>query len=130
MLNLSLIPAHLDVVIGDHYFELKFKVEKMGVDEHGVEVEVDWSPDADGEGEEDGEREDLEPKQMNHDLRRESKRAKNSALSETSTDKNGSGFKEQTIEAPVPNQSALKDIIQNMAEGEFVTFLKKRQGRS
>jgi hypothetical protein len=59
-----------------------------------VEVEVDWSPDADGEGEEDGEGEDLELKQMDHKLRRDSKSAKNSAHSETSTDKNGSGFKE------------------------------------
>jgi hypothetical protein len=30
------------VVIGDHYFELEFEVEKRGFDENGEEVDVDW----------------------------------------------------------------------------------------
>lgn len=76
VLNPLLIPPHLDVVIGDHYFELKFKVERLGVDENGEEVIVDWKGDAGGEGEEDGEmegnpREDpslsREPKRMKGD---------------------------------------------------------------
>nr|CAH67405.1 OSIGBa0137D06.6 [Oryza sativa] len=56
-----LLPKVLDVVIGDHYFELKFEVEKKGVDENGEEVEFnleDWDGDEeDGniEGEESGE---------------------------------------------------------------------------
>jgi hypothetical protein len=29
------------VVIGDHYFELEFEVEKVGVDENGEEAEFD-----------------------------------------------------------------------------------------
>jgi hypothetical protein len=30
-----LIPEQLDVVIGDHYFELDFEVERVGIDENG-----------------------------------------------------------------------------------------------
>ena len=40
VLNPMLIPAHLDVVIGDHYFELEFEVERLGLDENGEEMEV------------------------------------------------------------------------------------------
>jgi hypothetical protein len=29
------------VVIGDHYFELEFEVEKVGVDENGEQAEFD-----------------------------------------------------------------------------------------
>ena len=32
VLNPKLIPTHLDVVIGDHYFELDFEVEKRSFD--------------------------------------------------------------------------------------------------
>ena len=42
VLNPLLIPPELDVVIGDHYFELEFEVEKMGIDENGEEVLVEW----------------------------------------------------------------------------------------
>jgi len=53
VLNPLLIPARLDVVIGDHYFELEFEVEKKGFDENGEEMEVDWDGgEGDGEGEE------------------------------------------------------------------------------
>lgn len=48
----------------------------MRVDEHGEEVDVDWSRGADGEGEEDEEGKDLGPKQIDHDLEREPKRTK------------------------------------------------------
>jgi hypothetical protein len=30
------------VVIGDHYFELDFEVERVGIDENGEEVEFEW----------------------------------------------------------------------------------------
>jgi len=30
ILNPMLIPLHLDVIIGDHYFQLVFEVEKLG----------------------------------------------------------------------------------------------------
>jgi hypothetical protein len=42
VLNPGLIPTQLDVVIGDHYFELEFEVEKRGFDENGEEVDVEW----------------------------------------------------------------------------------------
>lgn len=50
VLNPKLIPAHLDVVIGDHYFELDFEVDKRGLDENGEEVDVEWKGDGEGEG--------------------------------------------------------------------------------
>ena len=48
VLDPKLIPRMLDVVIGDHYFDLEFEVEKRGFDEKGEEVEVEWDG---GEGE-------------------------------------------------------------------------------
>lgn len=39
VLDPKLLPPNLDVVIGDHYFQLKFEVEKVGYDENGDEVE-------------------------------------------------------------------------------------------
>jgi hypothetical protein len=42
VLNPGLIPAQLDVVIGDHYFELEFEVERRGFDEKGEEADVEW----------------------------------------------------------------------------------------
>ncbi|KAF0910086.1 hypothetical protein E2562_001322 [Oryza meyeriana var. granulata] len=42
----------LDVVIGDHYFELRFEVEKKGFDENGDEVEFEQD-EKDGDGSKD-----------------------------------------------------------------------------
>lgn len=39
VLDPKLLPKELDVVIGDRYFELKFEIEKKGVDENGYEIE-------------------------------------------------------------------------------------------
>jgi hypothetical protein len=52
VLNPSLILEQLDVVIGDHYFELEFEVEKVGIDENGEEAEFDWHRGREGEGRE------------------------------------------------------------------------------
>jgi hypothetical protein len=41
VLNPTLILGNLDVVIGDHYFELDFEVEKMGFDENGEEAVIE-----------------------------------------------------------------------------------------
>lgn len=41
----------LDVVIEDHYFELEFEVERIGLDENGEENVVDWNGGGEGEGE-------------------------------------------------------------------------------
>lgn len=43
VLDCKLIPTQLDTVIGAHYFELKFTVERLGFDENGDEVEMDFS---------------------------------------------------------------------------------------
>jgi hypothetical protein len=40
----------MDMVIGDHYFELEFEVEKIGFDEKGEEAEVEWHREADEAG--------------------------------------------------------------------------------
>lgn len=51
VLDPLLVPAHLDVVIGDHYVELEFEVEKLGIDENGDEMNVDWiGEEGGGEG--------------------------------------------------------------------------------
>jgi hypothetical protein len=42
VLNPSLILEQLDVVIGDHYFEVEFEVERLGIDENGEEAEFEW----------------------------------------------------------------------------------------
>ncbi|KAF0915316.1 hypothetical protein E2562_035548 [Oryza meyeriana var. granulata] len=66
-----LLPKSLDVVIGDHYFELKFEVERLGFDENGEEVEIerddeneDGSEEKEG-GDDTGERRD--PKKAKSD---------------------------------------------------------------
>jgi hypothetical protein len=59
VLNPSLIPSHLDTVIGDHYFELDFEVERVGIDENGEEMEVEWNGEGEGDGDaKEGEGED------------------------------------------------------------------------
>jgi len=52
VLGPKLIPRKLDVVIGDHYFDLEFEVEKRGFDENGEEADIEWDGGEDeGEGE-------------------------------------------------------------------------------
>lgn len=42
VLDPMLLPPKLDVVIGDHYFELKFEVEPVGFDDKGDEVHFNF----------------------------------------------------------------------------------------
>lgn len=92
ILNPKLIPKVLDVVIGDHYFELKFEVEKKGVDENGEEVEFnleDWDGD-----EEDG---NIEGEESGEDNEEREKGPKMSKVDDMVTDDNhdrGEGSKE------------------------------------
>jgi hypothetical protein len=58
VLNPALIPGNLDVVIGDHYFELEFEMEKLGFDENGEEAVIGWNGGCSMEGE--GEHEEEE----------------------------------------------------------------------
>jgi hypothetical protein len=57
VLDPKLIPRKLDVVIGDHYFDLEFKVEKRGLDENVKEAIIEWDggeDEGDGEGKKQG----------------------------------------------------------------------------
>lgn len=42
VLDPKLLPRKLDVVIGDHYFELKFEIEPVGFDDNGEEVHFNF----------------------------------------------------------------------------------------
>lgn len=58
VLDPSLIPSSMDVVNGDHYSELKIEKEKVGFDENGDEVELDFGNiGEDGEGKKESESE-------------------------------------------------------------------------
>jgi hypothetical protein len=110
VINPSLIPDRLDVVIGDHYFELDFEVEKWGFDENGEEAAFEWSggsaelggKDAEGEGQQ-GSEEGQE---------RVAKKQK----------KEGNN-----IEIATGNNS-WKEQVQNMTEVEFEAFLREKAG--
>lgn len=112
VLNPGLIPARLDVVIGDHYFELEFEVEKMGMDENGEEVDVKWNKEGQGEGE-DGE--DEVPKgghdQDDSEAGRDNKRLRSAEKEE------GSGDYMTWL-------LSLKEQVQNMNEQQFAAFLR------
>lgn len=42
VLDPKVLPRKLDVVIGDHYFELKFEIEPVGFDDNGEEVHFNF----------------------------------------------------------------------------------------
>ncbi|CAO2191582.1 unnamed protein product, partial [Urochloa humidicola] len=113
VLNPLLIPAKLDVVIGDHYFELEFKVERKGVDENGEEVEFNWTGLTGGEETFEGQEEDSS--QENLSCGRETKRLR---------------WSEKSFENKKNRQSkeawgvdGLKNLVQNMTTEEFSNFL-------
>jgi hypothetical protein len=110
VLNPLLIPAQLDVVIGDHYFELEFKVEKMGFDENGEEADFEWTGIPMQEGDGGGEEEDP----MEEDLRgnRGAKRLKSAAAQEEGNEE--------------MDDDNFKKMIQNMSQSEFNKFLEKK----
>jgi hypothetical protein len=51
VLDPNLVPTKLDVVIGDHYFELRFEKEQVGFDENGDEVELNFQDGDDKDNE-------------------------------------------------------------------------------
>ena len=89
VLNPLLIPSRMDVVIGDHYFEFEFEVEKKGIDENGEEMEVDWNG-GEGDGEGGGEQ---SPEQRSLD-KRDPKRQK--GFDKESKEGNGEGKNTQS----------------------------------
>lgn len=58
VLSPKLVPRRVDVVIGDHYFELEFELEKKGYDESGDEVEIEQGGDGGDDKEDGGQEED------------------------------------------------------------------------
>ncbi|CAO2148657.1 unnamed protein product [Urochloa humidicola] len=115
VLNPKLIPVHRDVVIGDHYFELRFEVEKLGVNELGEEAEVHWNGDSE-EGDRGAEEEDWSEQE------RSPKRKKDDRETEKGLvfDKRGGGAKNAS------SFESLKERIQNMSKEEFNLFIRKK----
>lgn len=120
VLNPLLIPAHLDVVIGDHYFELEFQVEKLGVDEYGEEMSVDWKGhDGEGEGRE------WDYSDSNPEETREPKRKKNS--DEPGKEAKGQDTENgQQVSDSVSNLNLFKEKVLDMTEENFSAFLRKK----
>nr|TKW36457.1 hypothetical protein SEVIR_2G441200v2 [Setaria viridis] len=124
VLNPTLIYPHLDVVIGDHYFELEFEVERIGVDENGEEIVIEWSGDADGEGEEEGDGEDHSPEDP--EMSRETKGRKSSeGLNERKGGDNG-GKHTGHAKHDGAGLDSLREKVQKMNKQEFMSFLKEK----
>ncbi|KAG2481116.1 hypothetical protein PVAP13_J683259, partial [Panicum virgatum] len=71
VLNPKLIPSQLKVVIGDHYFELRFEIENIGMNDSGDEIELDLfksDDENDKEQEEDSPMDELNPKDKSETL--------------------------------------------------------------
>jgi hypothetical protein len=118
VLNPSLIPGQLDVAIGDHYFELQFEVEKVGIDENEEEAEFVWprvGEAADGEGSFEGEQQEKEEGQE-----RVSKKQKG-VLASTEGEK-GHGNTHGAEDGFV----SWKEQVQNMSKEEFEAFLRAK----
>ncbi|KAF0929547.1 hypothetical protein E2562_021773 [Oryza meyeriana var. granulata] len=110
-LNPKLIPKSLDVVIGDHYFELNFEVDKMGFDENGNEVKMELGK---GDGDDNGEEEQDDERRDG----RGSKRAKNDDMA---VDGKGNGALQEnkygTFNGSQEQMEVLENNISVMAEG-------------
>jgi hypothetical protein len=101
------------VVIGDHYFELEFEVEKWGFDENGEEATFEWKSgflDGEGEGEEGEGQERMAKKQK----------------------KDGSSGEREELGNVMMDDSAQvlswKEQVMNMSNVEFEAFLKEKAG--
>jgi hypothetical protein len=117
VLNPSLIPEQLDVVIGDHYFELDFEVERVGIDENGEEAEFEWHRGREGEGREgsleDGQGGEEEgPERVSKKLKR--------GVDGTSVE--GAA---KDVQGVVDDVLSWKEHVQNMSK-EFEAFLRAK----
>jgi hypothetical protein len=113
VLNPSLILKELDVVIGDHYFELEFEVEKWGFDENGEEATFEWKSgflDGEGEGEKGEGQERMAKKQKKV---------------------GSSGEREELGNVMMVDSAQVlswKEQVMNMSNVEFEAFLKEKAG--
>ncbi|KAG2606263.1 hypothetical protein PVAP13_4NG137422, partial [Panicum virgatum] len=113
-------------VIGDHYFELEFEVEKIGVDENRYEMEIGWvGGDDDGEGNEE--------KRFKNDgsESRDPKRQKNSGKVEQEGEKEHEREGEYTENIGQNCSLSLGSVaflekVNNMSEEVFEAFLRKK----
>lgn len=113
VLNPSLIPKELDVVIADHYFELQFEVEKWGFDENGEEAAILWNGGSveGGSVEEGGEEHERLAKKQKKD----------------------EGSKEDVEMGEPCGENAAKVLswkeqVQHMSREEFESFLREKAG--
>jgi hypothetical protein len=120
VLNPGLIPTQLDVVIGDHYFELEFEVEKRGFDENGEEVDVEWPvemEECEGTGLAGGGRQ--AGVESSERLAKKQKRDEGNIGGEGEAEKD-----KEDGEVFV----SWKEQVQNMSREEFEAFLKAKAG--
>jgi hypothetical protein len=120
VLNPGLIPTQLDVVIGDHYFELEFEVEKRGFDENGEEVDVEWPvemEECEGTGLAGGGRQ--AGVESSERLAKKQKRDEGNIGDEGEAEKD-----KEDGEVFV----SWKEQVQNMSREEFEAFLKAKAG--
>jgi hypothetical protein len=115
VLNPALIPAQLDVVIADNYFELVFEVERIGVDENGEEAVVEWNG---GVAEEENGEKEVAGFTVQE---REAKRSKTTSSAEDLV--GGAGVDDNSDSFP---GDSLKEYVQNMSEEKFKLFLKQK----
>ncbi|KAG2609328.1 hypothetical protein PVAP13_4KG031716 [Panicum virgatum] len=118
VLNPMLIQAHLDVVIGDHYFELEFEVERLGLDENGEEMEVAWRG-GEGGGDEEEEMEE------NPTDDRNPKRQKGSENLEKAGDELQNN-KDMQTNSLVLNIPELKERLKDLSDSDFEVFLREK----
>jgi hypothetical protein len=112
-----LIPEQLDVVIGDHYFEVEFEVERLGIDENGEEAEFVWPSVTEESGEGDVDKGGQRGEEMFGRLHKKQKR--DEAESEKERKEVGSeGVGEGFI--------SWKEQVLNMSKEEFETFLRAK----
>jgi hypothetical protein len=112
VLDPKLIPRMLDVVIGDHYFDLVFEVEKRGFDENGEETDIFWEGrDGEGEGKEKESGADNDANMTDSQMEeRENKRLK--------------GQGEKTGDGPQAKEGEQSDKRHVLSKEEFEDFLR------
>lgn len=105
------------MVIGDHYFELEFEVEKMGFHENGEEAIIEWNGGCSGEGEEQHEGAALQDGEKG--LWHEAKRQKMEVVQVEGS---------QGDVAVIGNitKASRTEQVQNMKEEEFEAFLRRK----
>jgi hypothetical protein len=121
VLDPSLIPEGIDVVIGDHYFELDFEVEKWGINENGEEAEFEWNGSGMGSGGEGEERKGLHGEEEGQE-----RMAKKQKMDLDST--GGGNGRATAIKSDSVGLASWKEQVQNMSEGEFEVFLRQKAG--